>query len=112
MPFIFGILLLIVNANGEDFITPFEYGKMLYQNPRGIGCDKCHGLKGKGKVIAYYKDGNATKKLLAPPIYNLPKKLFLSSVNKKSKVMPTYFLTKDEIKSLYFYINEANKPKK
>lgn len=112
MPYILGLFLFVVGANGEDFITPFEYGKMLYQNPRGIGCNRCHGIKGKGKVIAYYKDGNKSKKLVAPPIFNLPKKVFLNSLSKKSKVMPTYFLTNDEMKSLYFYINEVNKPKK
>ncbi len=112
MPFVLVFFLFVVNLYGEDFITPFEYGKMLYQNPRGVGCDKCHGMKGKGRIIARYKDGNVTKKLVAPSIINLTRDKFLDKVNKKSKVMPTYFLTSDEIKSLYYYINEVNKAKK
>ncbi len=109
MPFIIGFFLMLSSLFAEDFITPYEYGKMLYQNPRGIGCDKCHGLMGEGKIIAYYQDRNGTRKLVAPAIYSLPRKAFLSKINKKSKVMPTYFLTTDEIKSLYYYINEVNK---
>ena len=35
-------------AFASDFITKNEYAKMLYQNPRGIGCDKCHGSGGEG----------------------------------------------------------------
>ena len=47
--------LLCSAAFASDFITKNEYAKMLYQNPRGIGCDKCHGSGGEGSVIAKYK---------------------------------------------------------
>ncbi len=110
MPFII-ILLLVSFSYAQDFITPYEYGKMLYQNPRGIGCDKCHGMKGEGKIIAKYKHKGKTKKLVAPPIYNVSEKKFLESLNKKSKIMPKYFLTKDEIKSLRYYINKTKDKK-
>ncbi len=109
MPIVFMLFLYMSSLMAEDFITPFEYGKMLYQNPRGIGCDKCHGIRGGGQIIARYEEGNQTKQLVAPAIYNLTRVQFLNKVNKKSKVMPTYFLTSDEIKSLYYYINEVNK---
>jgi argininosuccinate synthase len=39
----------------ESFISNLEYGQMLYKNPRGIGCIKCHGDNGKGKLIATYR---------------------------------------------------------
>ncbi len=100
--FIFLLLSDLIYA--QDFITPYEYGKMLYQNPRGIGCDKCHGIKGEGKVIATYKSKGKTKKLTAPPLYSVNEKKFLKAMKKKSKIMPKYFLTRDEMKSLYYYI--------
>ncbi len=92
----------------DDFITPLEYGKMLYQNPRGIGCDKCHGLKGEGKIIAYYKHKGKKKKLVAPNIHKAPMEAFLHALAEQSRVMPKYFLTKNEIKSLYDYIKSVN----
>ena len=33
------LALLCGAAFASDFITKNEYAKMLYQNPRGIGCD-------------------------------------------------------------------------
>lgn len=111
MRYILIFMFLFTFTLAEDFITPFEYGKMLYQNPRGVGCDKCHGLKGEGKIIAHYKENGKKKKLVAPPIYNLKERVFLNSLTKKSKIMPKYFLTKDEMKSLYFYVKEVSKPK-
>jgi len=39
-----------------------EYASSLYKNPRGIGCQKCHGLKGEGKLIAKYIDTKRVKK--------------------------------------------------
>ncbi len=49
---VFLILLFCVTIFGADFITKTEYAKMLYLNPRGIGCDKCHGAKGEGSLIS------------------------------------------------------------
>ena len=40
----------VIDMN-NSFITKYEYGKMLYNNPRGIGCNKCHGEKAEGKKI-------------------------------------------------------------
>ena len=39
----------------NSFITKYEYGKMLFNNPRGIGCNKCHGDDAKGKKIVEFK---------------------------------------------------------
>ena len=55
-----GLILFFSLLLSESFITDVEYGKMLYQNPRGIGCDKCHGKKGGGLLIASYKELNKT----------------------------------------------------
>lgn len=111
---IFTILFLFANlANGKDiinnsFITDFEYGAMLYENPRGIGCVKCHDRGDKSVIIARYKDKkNITRTLKAPPINNVSFERFVDVLTTKrgsSNIMPSYFLTNDEIKSIYFYI--------
>lgn len=106
--FVFAMLLLI-SANAESFITKMEYAKMLYSNPRGIGCILCHGKKGEGSVIAKYKNKGKVKELIAPPINKLSKKKFFKALRGSNSVMPRYFLTKDEIEVLYFYVtSEVN----
>ena len=54
-------LFIILNSFAEEnpndmdinnsFITKYEYGKMLYNNPRGIGCNNCHGDDARGKNL-------------------------------------------------------------
>ncbi len=94
----------------DSFITPFEYAKMLYESPRGVGCNLCHGSKGRGKTIARYKKRKELKELKAPDITSVDFKTFYKKLNsrKKRSAMPTYFLTRDEIKALYFYIKKVN----
>jgi len=104
----------------SSFITQMEYASLLYKNPRGIGCDRCHGLKGEGKLIAKYK---VTKKIKekgkiitkkeqrefrAPAINYLTYQKFHDALGKKLKGMPKYYLTKGEIKALYFYLQKIN----
>lgn len=89
----------------DSFITKQEYVKMLYKNPRGIGCDKCHGEKGNGTIIAKYKEKGKTKELKAPKINHLSKKDFFMAFNKKHKIMPKYFLTYQEVESLFYYLS-------
>ncbi|WP_420913013.1 cytochrome C oxidase subunit III [Campylobacter blaseri] len=102
----------------DSFITDMEYGQMLYQNPRGIGCNKCHGKKGEGSVIAKYKEHNRSsqelydKELVAPPINRLSLQDFAKGIKISKDIMPLYFLTNDEIIILYKYIKEINKEKK
>lgn len=96
-----------------SFITKYEYGQMLYENPRGIGCNKCHGEKGEGRYIASYKDkkGNE-KKLYGTKISDVTWQQFkkvLSAKENKSLVMPTYFLTNDELVSIHHYITNVKK---
>lgn len=102
----------------NSFITKLEYGAMLYANPRGIGCVSCHKKGNKSVIIAKYKEINKkTKKLeekviIAPAINKVSFEVFLEKMNAdktESKIMPTYFLTDDELKSLYHYIKNINK---
>jgi len=97
-------------AGDDSFITKYEYAKMLYENPRGVGCNNCHGKYGKGKVIATYKHKKKLLKLKAPDITKLPYEKFFKTLNSKknSGAMPKYFLTSSEIKALYYYIKKVN----
>ena len=104
----------------SSFITQTEYASSLYKNPRGIGCDKCHGQKGEGKLIARYTvvkkvkkgekvtDVKIQKEFRAPSISGLDYKTFYSALTKGVKGMPKYYLTEGEIKALYFYLKEIN----
>lgn len=108
----FILFLFLSSLFAESFITDIEYGKMLYQNPRGIGCNKCHGVKGEGSLIASYKEFNQTSgekydvNLTAPAINQLSLQELADGIIYKKSVMPTYFLTKDEIIAIYKYLKE------
>jgi mono/diheme cytochrome c family protein len=102
---ILALFSIICFANAEDFITQTEYAKMLYANPRGIGCDQCHGSKGEGGVLATYTQKGEKKSLNAPPINNLSLEKFRHGILRQSPVMPSYFLTDEEIESLYYYVH-------
>ena len=54
------LLPLFLGAN-EDFISHYEYGEMLYNNPRGVSCSQCHGHNGEGEVIVQYQDEEGKK---------------------------------------------------
>ena len=113
---VFLILLFCVTIFGADFITKTEYAKMLYLNPRGIGCDKCHGAKGEGSLISKYKhfDKKTNKtvddELRAPKINDIDFESFKAALTKPKGVMPSYFLTDDETTILYEYITNQMKP--
>ena len=113
---VFLILLFCVAIFGADFITKTEYAKMLYLNPRGIGCDKCHGAKGEGSLISKYKhfDKKANKtvddELRAPKINDIDFESFKAALTKPKGVMPSYFLTDEETAILYEYITNQMKP--
>ena len=113
---VFSILLFCMAIFGADFITKTEYAKMLYLNPRGIGCDKCHGAKGEGSLISKYKhfDKKANKtvddELRAPKINDIDFESFKAALTKPKGVMPSYFLTDEETTILYEYITNQMKP--
>ncbi|MCH9741102.1 MAG: cytochrome c [Epsilonproteobacteria bacterium] len=103
----------------ESFLLEFEYGRMLYNNPRGISCSKCHGKEGQGghKIAKYYDKDKNPKILKGVDItgYSL-KDLEASLSNRyrdknnrrvKHKVMPMYYLTKEEINAIYTYLQEV-----
>jgi len=103
-------LLLPVLMFAEDFISHYEYGQMLYSNPRGVSCKKCHGPRGKGRIIAYYKDENGyIQKLLAPDISDISLEYMLNALNIKHKIMPQYYLTTEEVKAIYDFLYSINK---
>ncbi|EAT99464.2 hypothetical protein [Campylobacter curvus] len=120
MRLLFCIFALYSLAQSADFITKMEYARMLYLNPRGIGCDKCHGINGAGSVISKFKHfDKKTNKLVddelrAPRINDLDFERFAAALNSPKGVMPSYFLTTEESKILYEYVislNKQNKPK-
>lgn len=119
--------LLSNDTFDNSFITKYEYGKMLYNNPRGISCNKCHGDDAKGKVIAKFKHTYNEKtyncKIKSANITNVTLELFQATLNPKiekpkrkfdktevcqkltyQNSMPKYFLTDEELNSIYFYL--------
>ena len=116
------ILLCFVFSYGDDlFITKYEYGEMLYNNPRGISCKKCHGPKGEGKFFVSFKERDKktntieTRNIQIPDIRNIPIAKFkdiLQSTNNAGKIMPTYFLSNDEILAIHYYLQHINKKTK
>lgn len=102
---IFLLLFLFMSMTlWGTFITKDEYAKMIYKNPRGIGCDKCHGENGEGMVISIYIKDGKERELKAPRINNISIKKFLRAFKKNSNLMPSYFLTNDEKAYIYYYI--------
>jgi len=99
-------LLPLLLCAESSFITPMEYSSSLYKNPRGIGCDNCHGLKGEGKLVATYIHKKKKKEFRGPAINNVLFSDFKDSLNKSKKGMPRYYLTDSEIKALFFYLQE------
>jgi len=89
-----------------------EYASQLYKNPRGIGCQSCHGENGEGKVIANYIYKKKKKSFIGPQINNIDFSTFYKVLNKRKRGMPRYFLTIQEIKALYFYLHKNDKKKK
>lgn len=124
---------LFAKSNFDNsFITQYEYGKMLYNNPRGISCNKCHGDDAKGKIISTFTHIRKKKtyictiqseditnisfdkfKATLDPNIEKPKKKFdKSDICAKltyGNSMPTYFLTNEELTSIYFYLTNKAK---
>ncbi|MDD2790542.1 MAG: hypothetical protein PHU40_07760 [Sulfurimonas sp.] len=89
-----------------SFITQEEYAAQLYKNPRGIGCQHCHGDQGKGKIVANYTHKKIQKSFGGPAIDKLDYAAFYKALNSRIDSMPRYFLTPKEISALYFYLNQ------
>jgi hypothetical protein len=105
----FIILLFSYSLYAEDsFITNDEYAKLLYKNPRGIGCNKCHGEKGEGMVISSFEKAGSLYTLRGPQINNISIKRFKKALKKAKGLMPEYFLTDMEKAYLYYYLTIQN----
>jgi mono/diheme cytochrome c family protein len=96
---------------GEDFISDFEYGQMLYQNPRGISCAACHGEEGEGKEIVSYRENNETVIIKGVDIRESTLPEIEAVVARNHPVMPKYYLTHEEVKAIYHYLQEAAQQK-
>lgn len=92
----------------EAFISHYEYGEMLYQNPRGISCLQCHGKHGEGKTILEYQEGDELKRLRGADIRDTTLRDMIKAVNTYHKVMPRYYLTDKEVEAMYDYLKEKN----
>ncbi len=105
MKIIFLIIIPFFLFAQTTFITPMEYAAQLYKNPRGIGCQHCHGDNGEGKLIAKYIHKDEKKSFVGPAINHLDFKTFNKQLNKRKRGMPRYFLTLEEVKALYLYVH-------
>jgi len=112
MKYIILLLLPFYLLAKTSFITPMEYSSSLYKNPRGIGCNLCHGENGEGKVIAKYMHKNKPMTFKGPAINNVDFSKFYKALNIRKRGMPRYFLTKREIQALYFYLQEKQRRSK
>ena len=99
----------------DSYLSDVEYGKMLYRNPRGISCIKCHGEGGKGgqHIVTYYDKRKNPKILRGVDIRPFNLNELTASLSdryrennrtKRHKIMPIYYLTEEEIHALYSYL--------
>ncbi len=102
-------LLPLLLWSEESFISHYEYGQMLYENPRGVSCKQCHGESGEGKIIVSYKDVDGQKVLKGKDIRNSSLQSMIKAVNSYHQVMPRYYLTDEEVKAIYDYLREKNR---
>ena len=101
------LLFLSVSLFAEaTFISPIEYASQLYKNPRGIGCQHCHGDNGEGRIVARYKHKGLDKEFSGPQINEMDFKDFHKALDKRKSGMPRYFLTKKEVQALFLFLNQ------
>jgi len=103
------LVCTIFALSKEDFISEFEYGQMLYKNPRGVSCAKCHGELGEGAYIAsLINEDNIKINFYGPDIRPLNLKTFKNAIFSGGRIMPKYYLTNKEIEAIYKYIKIVN----
>ena len=102
------MLLPLMLWGQEDFISHYDYGEMLYENPRGVSCSQCHGKKGEGQIIVEYRDIHGKQALKGSDIRKESLARMINSVNSYHQVMPRYYLTDDEVKAIYDYLQIVN----
>ena len=112
--------ITIQSDNQESFLSTVEYGRMLYKNPRGISCQQCHGIGGRGgqKIAKYYDKHKNPKLLRGVDIRNYSLEELRASLKneykennktKYHKIMPLYYLTEEEVKAIYAYLHKNKK---
>lgn len=81
---------------------------MLYANPRGISCSKCHGKNGEGKIIVEFRDIQGKQVLRGSDIRKNTFSDMIHAVNNYHQIMPQYYLTDEEVKAIYDYLKKKN----
>ena len=85
---------------------------MLYHDPRGASCAQCHGETGAGETITEYTDRQGHYITLnGPDIRHATFKQIRKSVHDGRGVMPRYFLTDTEIRTIHAYLKQVNRHK-
>lgn len=102
------MLLPLILCAQEDFISHYEYGEMLYANPRGVSCAECHGENGEGQIIVEFRDIHGKQVLKGSDIRKNTLGEMIDSVNTYHEIMPRYYLTEDEVKAIYDYLQKKN----
>jgi mono/diheme cytochrome c family protein len=108
MKYLVWILLPFSLMAKEAFISYYEYGQMLYQNPRGISCVECHGDYGEGRVILEYQEGKERRILRGADIRQSSVETMRRQLNSYHKVMPRYYLTNREIQAIHDYLKRRS----
>ena len=109
MKHIFIVTFLLSLIHSEDFISEYEYGQMLYKDPRGVSCASCHGTVGERTFIASFKnEDNTTRDFYSPDIRKLGLKKFKKALDRGGRIMPKYYLTDKEVEAIYKYVKTVN----
>ena len=110
MKHIFIVTFLLSLIHSEDFISEYEYGQMLYKDPRGVSCASCHGTVGEKTFIASYKNEDGSNRdFYSPDIRKIDLNSFKKALDKGGRIMPKYYLTNKEVEAIYKYIQSVNK---
>lgn len=88
----------------ESFITEEEYGKYLYNDPRGISCKKCHGEYGEERKLTSYVNKGINTDIIVPNIAKLDVQKFYKALRGTHLIMPKYYLTDSEIFAIYKHV--------
>jgi hypothetical protein len=107
---IFFLILTNQTIAKDDFISDYEYGEMLYNNPRGISCTSCHGDYAQGKKIVEYHQTDGKRVIVkGSDIRDITLIKLHKSLKRNHKIMPRYYLANKEVIAIYKYIKEKNR---
>jgi mono/diheme cytochrome c family protein len=112
MRVIIALSLFFLSLFGDDFINKFEYGEMLYKNPRGVSCEGCHGVFGEGQNMGNVVKNKKEIKIIAPDIRKATIDEIKKSMSVRRSIMPSYFLTDSELDAIVYYLHRLNEQKR